>query len=1025
MKRFQGPGRFVAAGMLAAAVVLLFLWGLTRVGINPDITAALPQDDPVVASARRILNHHPALENAFIDLSLSGPPRQTKSALAQAADLVQRELAESGLVELVIEEQAAEFMPALMKAVVDHLPLMLRPEDYDRVEAATRPEAVRASLRQAVADLAELGSVGQARTLARDPLGLRDVVLERLGGLMPVSSGGYYRGHLFSADYDRVLIIARPRPEAQAPEFALKLSELLEKIRDRVAAVETPTGRPVQMVWAGGFQAGLDNETIIKGDARRTIILVTVGLVLLILLCFRRPYVGLPALWPAAAGAMLAVFAYSLVRDTIFALSLGFAGTLISIAVDHGLAFTLSLDRPGETDGAEVSRRVWSVSSFTVYTTVLALGALTISGIPLFGQVGLLAALGVGLAAASVHVFFPLLFPRLGPARRRPILPLDRVVNRLTAGRGWAPVVAALVLAAGLGAFINPRFSADLSAMNTVRPETLAAEKVVNQHWGGLTQGAYVLASAPDRERLWAEIERLTDFLAGQRQLGAVDGRLKASFFPGPNEQQQNRAAWNAFWTPNRIERVQADLNGFGDRLGFAPDAFDPFFRLVRDPPTSMTPPAAVWPALGVFPDRQGRGLVVVDSISPGQQYDPAGFFHQADQAGFAVFDGGYFSAHLAEILSRTFVRMLAVIGGAAVVLLFFLFVDFKLLALAFAPLLFSLTVTLGVFGLLDHPLSIPALMLAPIIVGLGMDYGLYLVRSKQRFGSLNHPDAAGFKSAVLLGGLSTMIGGASLLFSDHFVLYSAGLTLFFGILSALAGAFLIVAPLLDKVFQAPARPATPVPAGSPAHFRRTMSRYAHLEPHPRMYARFKIKLDPMFPRLADFVPHAGRLLDIGSGYGIPAAWLAELYPDLRFVCLEPDPSRSRIAARVLSDRAEVLTSGAAEVKAVSGPFDAATILDVIHFLDDDQLQAVLSAIRAKMKPGGRLIVRAAVPGGSRQVWQRTLETRRLKRSGLTARFRTRDQVLDLIRAAGFEPETVEPTAPGREETWFVAEAVD
>src|SRR4030042_5084649 len=89
-----------------------------------------------------------------------------------------------------------------------------------------------------------------------------------------------------------------------------------------------------------------------------------------------------------------------------------------------------------------------------------------------------------------------------------------------------------------------------------------------------------------------------------------------------------------------------------------------------------------------------------------------------------------------------------------------------------------------------------------------------------------------------------------------------------------------------------------PEQVGSKEHLQTALLPYKHLEPFPRHFVRFKIFMDPMFPRLADFVRPGWKVVDVGCGYGVPAAWLSTVYPDLEFIACDPLAERARIAAK-------------------------------------------------------------------------------------------------------------------------------
>jgi len=254
--------------------------------------------------------------------------------------------------------------------------------------------------------------------------------------------------------------------------------------------------------------------------------------------------------------------------------------------------------------------------------------------------------------------------------------------------------------------------------------------------------------------------------------------------------------------------------------------------------------------------------------------------------------------------------------------------------------------------------------------------------------------------------------------------LRDAGVSTFLGIFYATAGAFGIVPPVLRFLFAPPEASLPPVPTGSPQHRKRALLRYRHLEPHPRLFARFKILMDPMFPRLADFVRPGWKVIDVGCGYAVPASWLLAIYPDLRFLACEPDEDRARIAARVLGKNGEVRQCRAQDLPLDNQRADAFLLLDILHYLSDDGVRGFLGRIRPVLSPGGRLIIRVTIPGEGFSLF-RWVEVTTLRLRGVKYYFRRAEELVRLLGDAGFRVELTEPTAPGREETWFIASVGD
>jgi predicted exporter/SAM-dependent methyltransferase len=1023
----EGKERYLLALAILTGVGMAFWWGIGRLKVNTDITAALPVDDKVVTAAQQIFKHHPALENVFIHISMSGSPGG-RDALVEVGDLVSTTLLESGLVKVISGKEVAASFASLLEVVEENIPLFFSRVDLEgQIKSLIQPDRVEGLLKDGLRQLSDLGSIGQAQYLAKDPLGLRNLLLARFIPNLPFSEATVQQGHIISKDGKHLLIIAEPAHFSQDAFFAQRMTEVLEGIARKLEEVSIPRERSFKMLYTGSFRAALDNERIIRRDTSIALTLTLVGLIPLALVSFRRRWLGLLSLVPAMAGTMLAVFVYSLTRDSILAVTLGFGGAIIGIAVDHGMAYVILLDRPFETKGATVAKEVWSVSSMTVISTVIALLSLMVTGIPFFVELGLFSALGVGLSALFVHLFFPILFPILkGSTKEKPLM-MERLMDWLVTSSSWWTVAGFAAFALVMVFFVKFQFSVDLASMNTVSKETKEAEQTIEAAWGGLPHKPCIMVRGATLEGLWQEVERLGEFLRREKDASVLDGDLpRAIHLPGPKAQDANLTAWRDFWTRERISALKSFLRDGGAKLGFKPDAFEPFFRVLQE---SKTPghlvPKELLAFFGIFPESEKKGgWVLVDTITPGPSYQGEDFFRRVLKEGFSSFDSGHFSRHMGRELNRSFIRMLLMVGGVTLVVLFFYFLDWQILLLSIAPVTFSFIATLGTLGLLGLPLSIPSLMLAPLIMGLGLEQGLYFVRSFQRFGAAPNPSSDAFRVTVLVCSITTLIGFGSLLFSEHAVLRDAGVSTFLGIFYATVGAFGIVPPVLRFLFASSAIPIPSVQAGSKQHRRLTLRRYRHMEPYPRLFARFKILMDPMFPRLADFVRPGWKVIDMGCGYGVPAAWLLAIYPDLRFLACDPDGERARVADKVLGKSGDVRHCRAMDLPLENERADAVLLLDVLHYLSDQELMEFLGRVRPVVHGGGWLIIRVTIPGEGFRLF-RFLEVVRLKLKGVRHYFRRVDQSIRILEDAGFKVELVEVTAPRREEIWFIASVIN
>ncbi len=1017
----------------AVFVVLLgvagLLWlGLARVRIDPDIFNVLPMDDPVLQNAGYVFKHHPGLQKVAIDISLANHTRD-RDALVNAARVLARQLKGSGLFLRVGNGAYAAAFPRLLQDITDHLPVLLTRSDLDKA-LGRHPIARRVdqAIREIRDRLAVLGGIGRVKLDIADPLGLRSLVLTKMSYLLPAASVVMYRGQIFTRDGRHLLLVAVPRATDTNSTFAHRLDATIRRsiaaMREKVAK-----GRLIRAVPVGGYRAAIDNEDTARRDSTRAVILSGILILLLLILFFPRPWLGLLALAPAVAGTAAGLVLYSFVEPSISLLALAFGGAIISITVDYGIGYLLFLDSRTGATGKSASHNLWSVSLLAALTTVAAFLALLWSDFPVLGQLGLFAALGVACSFLFVHTAFPWMFVSLAPGRGRRWVDMEQLTAGLVKKAGWVGFGVAVALFVFLGFFARPHLHTDLNAINSLSPQTRAAERMVKKVWGNVMGRVFVLVQGRDIIRLQDRSDGLAALIDRETADGILSGGFSLSYlYPGKARARKNLAAWRSFWTDSRTKTLRRAIATASAKYGFTADAFAPFLRMVEHPSLGLAePPEAVYALLGIARKHREKGLVATATIRPGPRFDDTRFFQSIQSlGGVKVLDSRMFQARMGKILGKAFVRMIAMVGIGIVVLLFFAFLGILLPALVLTPIVFSMVCTVGTLNLLGRPLGIPGLLLAAVVIGVGVDYAIFFVRSYQRYRDEDTPLFGPIRNAVLLDSLSTMSGFGALALSGNLMLQNVGLIGFLAITYAAAGTFFLLPPLLRRVFiKGPEKHFKTVPsdlAGSAVHRRLTMQRYRLMEAYPRQFARFKMLLDPMFPRLAEFVRPNDRVFDIGCGYGVPGAWLLTLYPDIRLAGIDPDQERVRVANLAWGRQGQAWVGAAPQLPEKPKEIDLAMMLDMVHHLSDDGLRTVLNELSRRLAPDGRLLMRVIVPTGKKVAWEQALEVIRFKLLGIGRPFyRDIDMLRRTFEAAGFRVDLMEPTAQKREETWILA----
>jgi SAM-dependent methyltransferase len=135
------------------------------------------------------------------------------------------------------------------------------------------------------------------------------------------------------------------------------------------------------------------------------------------------------------------------------------------------------------------------------------------------------------------------------------------------------------------------------------------------------------------------------------------------------------------------------------------------------------------------------------------------------------------------------------------------------------------------------------------------------------------------------------------------------------------------------------------------------------LPPLERAYSRVRFSiLRPKLLSVMDLLlTDEGRILDVGCGFGLFAAYFGQTHPRRRIVGVDPDARRIGIAREVaahLSLGAHEFLVGDIRDAPLRGPFDAAYVLDVMHHLPAEDQGRVLERLRALLAPGGVLIMK-------------------------------------------------------------------
>jgi 2-polyprenyl-3-methyl-5-hydroxy-6-metoxy-1,4-benzoquinol methylase len=136
-----------------------------------------------------------------------------------------------------------------------------------------------------------------------------------------------------------------------------------------------------------------------------------------------------------------------------------------------------------------------------------------------------------------------------------------------------------------------------------------------------------------------------------------------------------------------------------------------------------------------------------------------------------------------------------------------------------------------------------------------------------------------------------------------------------------------------------------------------TLARYAEEPRGTRLHTRIRWRSCP-FEAVAEAVPAAGRVLEIGCGHGLFSTFLALDSADREVVGTDVDGDKIHAAQRAADGLPNLTFAPAGPAELPAGTWDAVCIIDVLYLIDRHGERVLLEEAAARLRPGGVIVVK-------------------------------------------------------------------
>ena len=772
--------------LLLLLLLALAGWKLSHLTVEESIVAMLPAGKSQVAHDFKLLQQAPFARQIVINLTATRTAISSEQLLA-ATDALEKALppelfhnSYSGPEKMVAGD--------LFQQLGHYLPVLLDRNDLQRIAAKLTPEEIDRSLADAFAQLIQPQGMALKGRIRRDPLQFETLALKKLAYLNPIPAVRLQDGYFLSRDGRNSLILATTTIPLTDASGGRKLLTAFA-----AACRVLPAGITADLI--SGHPYTLANAETIQADMK-LLLLVAGGGILLLFMVFLRSLQALVVYLLPLFSTVAALVATQLWFGTVSGVTIGFGAVLLGITIDYGLHVYFALRCGHSQLGYEqllkaVSRPVL----FGGLTTLAAFGVLLTSALPGQRQLAIFAMAGIAAALLLALFFLPHF---VGTAKKNEI-PSRLLLRRHIYDRH--PALRLAVLALWLISIIfaavqaqSLSINAELRQLSYVPDELQQAEKHLGEVWGQMRSRAMIFASS---ETLEGALQA-NDFVWQQLQKeGVPQGAVSlAALLPSRQTQQLRINRWNDFWETQQATTRDL-MQKSGEKYHFSAAAFDPFWDRLNSDPLLITPERLKSWGLDraidslLLKNDQGYQLLTLIPDDPLLVATLSDDFSTHPE--ISLVSQQRFGQQLSHEIGADFSHFISYAGIAVVVLLLLLFRRLPEVLLALLPVLTGLLVMFGGMGWLGLEMNLFNVVASILIIGLGVDYGIFMVCHAQQ------EDNLASSRAILISGLTTLVGFGALVLAQHPALYSIGLTVLLGISAAVPTAVLVIPAFRPK----------------------------------------------------------------------------------------------------------------------------------------------------------------------------------------------------------------------------------
>ena len=620
--------------------------------------------------------------------------------------------------------------------------------------------------------------------VSTDPLALREC-------LMPDISGGMgftlIDGHLFCADSTVALMFISPDFQTFNSQASHKLVSHLNHCVEQFRQ----THPDVEVLMHGGAVESVGNASTMKRDIGITIGISLVLILLYLCLSFKSYNIIWQNVLPIIYGTIFALACMYWIKGGMSLMSLGVGSVILGVALSYCLHVIVHQRFVGDVEQMLADEAI--PVCLGCLTTIGAFLGLLFTESELLKDFGLFATFALIGSTFFALVFLPhFLNVKDAKHSKKAFKIIDKINNYPYDRNPFIIIALCIFIVIGFIFSGKVQFDNDLKNIGYESDELHKSQKLYaekNDH-GGVQK--YYAVTADDLDQALDANKALSATMDSLRKAGDLFTYtpVVSILFQSQEEQERRNAAWQRYWTPEKVSKAMAAVKSAAVKNELASDIFVPFQAMVE----AEYEPGNLYES-GVVPDgllcnfieeTDGKYLILnAAQMSTEKEAEVSDRIAAMPHA--VVVDPLYYTGGMISLIHKDFNMALLISSIFVFVVLLLSFRDILISLLAFMPMFLSWYVVQGWMAILGLKFNMINIVISTFIFGIGVDYSIFvmkgLIEGQRQEGSklLEYHKVAIFFSALVL-----IIVMGAMLFAKHPTIVSIGECALIGMVSTI-----------------------------------------------------------------------------------------------------------------------------------------------------------------------------------------------------------------------------------------------